>query len=263
MDLGLRGRVAIVAASSRGLGKAVAKALAAEGASLVVFSRDEARIREAADEIRRDTGAETLPLVANALDGAALQRVVDATVERWGRIDVLFNNAGGPPPGMFVDFGDDAWQAAFELNLLSTVRLTRAVLPSMRAQGWGRVLSLTSSAVKQPLDGLILSNSIRSGVVGFSKTLSNEVAREGITVNVIAPGRILTERLEQIDLATAERTGRTVAEVRAATETAIPMGRLGDPLEFANVAVFLCSEAASYVTGQVILVDGGYVKAAI
>lgn len=260
MDLGLRDRVAIVAASSKGIGRAVATGLAAEGAKVVIFSRDEGRIKAAADEIRRDTNADVLPLVADALDVSSLQRVVDATLERWERIDVLFNNAGGPPPGMFDDFDDQAWQSAFELNLLSTVRLTRAVLPSMRSRGWGRVLSLTSSAVRQPIDGLLLSNSIRSGVVGFSKSLSNEISREGITVNVIAPGRIQTERLNQTDQATAERTGRTVEEVREAHVASIPMRRVGSPAEFANVAVFLCSEPASYLTGQVILVDGGSVR---
>ncbi len=157
-------------------------------------------------------------------------------------------------------FDDAAWQRAFELNLLSTVRLYRAVLPSMKERGWGRLLTLASSSVKQPIEGLILSNGVRPGVVGLSKSLSNEIAKEGITVNVIAPGRIATERLNHTDAANAERLGKTVEEVRAASVAAIPMGRLGTPEELANVAVFLCSEKASYVTGQVIVVDGGAVK---
>jgi 3-oxoacyl-[acyl-carrier protein] reductase len=263
MDLGLNGRVAIVAAASKGIGKAVALGMAQEGAKVTLFSRDLANITAAADDIREKTGAEVLPLTADVTAPADLQNVVDQTLQRWGRIDGLFNNAGGPPPGTFADFEDDAWQKAFEQNLLGTIRLTRMVLPSMKAAGWGRVLSLTSSSVKQPIENLFLSNSIRMGVVGFSKSLSNEIAKTGITVNVIAPGRILTERLDHTDHANATRTGKTVEEVRAASVAAIPMGRLGTPAEFANMAVFLMSEAASYVTGQVILVDGGTVKSSL
>jgi 3-oxoacyl-[acyl-carrier protein] reductase len=225
-----------------------------------MFSRDQASIDAAAAEIGSATGAEILPLAADVRNPDDIQRVVDETLKRWGRIDVLFNNAGGPPPGQFDTFDDAAWQAAFELNLLSTVRLYRAVLPTMKARGWGRILSLMSSSVKQPIENLMLSNGIRPGVVGLSKSLSNEVARDGITVNVIAPGRIATERIMQTDAANAERTGKTIEEVRAASLAAIPMGRMGTPEELASVAVFLCSEPASYVTGQLILVDGGSVK---
>jgi 3-oxoacyl-[acyl-carrier protein] reductase len=260
MDLGLAGRVAIVAASSKGIGKAVAAGLAAEGARVAMFSRDQTSIDAAADEIRAVTSAELLPLTADVTNPEDIQRVVDQTLAKWGQIDILFNNAGGPPAGQFDMFDDAAWQRAFELNLLSIVRLYRAVLPSMKERGWGRLLTLASSSVKQPIEGLILSNGVRPGVVGLSKSLSNEIAKEGITVNVIAPGRIATERLNHTDAANAERLGKTVEEVRAASVAAIPMGRLGTPQELANVAVFLCSEKASYVTGQVIVVDGGAVK---
>ncbi|MFN0070228.1 MAG: SDR family oxidoreductase, partial [Chloroflexota bacterium] len=260
MDMGIKNRVAIVAASSKGIGKAVAMGLAAEGARVAMFSRDQASIDAAADEVRGATGAEVLALAADVTKVDDIQRVVDQSLARWGRIDILFNNAGGPPPGLFESFDDEAWQRAFELNLLSSVRLYRAVLPTMKERRWGRLLSLTSSSVKQPIENLILSNGIRPGVVGLSKTLANEISKIGITVNVLAPGRIATERLNHTDAANAERTGKTLEEVRAASVAAIPMGRLGTPEELANMAVFLCSEKASYVTGQVIFVDGGSVK---
>jgi 3-oxoacyl-[acyl-carrier protein] reductase len=254
--------VAIVAASSKGIGRAVADGFAAEGARLTMFSRAQASIDAAAEAVHEATGAEVMSLAADVTNPSDIQRVVDETLNRWGRIDVLFNNAGGPPPGQFDAFDDAAWQRAFELNLLSTVRLYRAVLPSMKQRGWGRILSLMSSSVKQPIENLLLSNGIRPGVVGLSKSLSNEVAKDGITVNVIAPGRISTERIEHTDKANAERTGKSLEEVRAASLAAIPMGRMGTPEELANVAVFLCSEKASYLTGQLILVDGGSTKAA-
>ena len=261
MELGLRDRVAIVAAASQGLGKAVALGLAREGARVTIFSRDEGQIRAAGDEIARESGAEVLALAADVTRLDDLERVVRSTLDRWGRIDILFNNAGGPPPGKFDDFGDEAWQSAFELNLLSTVRLTRLVLPTMRERGWGRIVNSTSTSVRQPIDNLLLSNSIRSGVVAMGKTLSNDVARDGITVNTIAPGRIRTARLEQVDAATAERQGRTVEELQRESEAQIPIGRYGRPEEFAALAVFLASEPASYITGQTMLVDGGLVKA--
>ena len=261
MDLGLQERVAIVAAASKGLGKAVALGLAHEGARVALFSRDEAQIRAAGDEIKRETSGDVLPLAADVTREEDLRRVVDATLERWGRIDILFNNAGGPPPGRFEDFGDAEWQKAFELNLLSTIRLTRLVLPSMRERRWGRIITSTSISVRQPIDNLILSNAIRSGVTAMAKTLSNEVAREGITVNTIAPGRIDTERLRTMDAATARKQGISVEEAQRQSEALIPLGRYGDPAEFAALAVFLASERSSYITGQTMLVDGGLLKA--
>ena len=261
MDLGLQERVAIVAAASKGLGKAVALGLAHEGARVALFSRDEAQIRAAGDEIRRETSADVLPLAADVTREEDLRRVVDATLERWGRIDILFNNAGGPPPGRFEDFGDAEGQKAFELNLLSPIRLTRLVLPSMRERRWGRIITSTSFSVRQPLYNLILSNAIRSGVTAMAKTLSNEVAREGITVNTIAPGRIDTERLRTIDAAAAKQQGISVEEAQRQSESLIPLGRYGDPAEFAALAVFLASERSSYITGQTMLVDGGLLKA--
>ncbi len=265
MDLGLRGRVAIVAAASKGLGKAVALGLAREGVRVALFSRDETQIKAAGDEIAADdvvrrAGGEVLPLLADVTHDEDLRRVVSATEQRWAQIDILFNNAGGPPPGYFEDFSDEDWSRAFELNLLSTVRLTRLVVSGMRERRWGRILNLTSTSVKQPIDNLLLSNAIRSGVAALGKTLANGVAADGVTVNTIAPGRIRTDRLEQVDRSTADKLGVSVDEVRRRSEALIPMGRYGRPEELAAAAVFLASEPAAYITGQIVVVDGGLVK---
>lgn len=257
MDLGLKGRVAIVAAASRGLGKAVAMELAREGANLTIFSRNQSAIQMAGEEVRSVTGAQVLALAADVTRGEDLERVVQATVERFGRIDILFNNAGGPPPGTFEEFGDEAWQRAFELNLMSAVRLIRLVLPHMKQGGWGRIINSTSIAVKQPVPNLILSNTVRTGLVGMAKTLSNEVARYNITVNNVAPGRIYTERIAQLVADRAARQGKTVEQVRQEEEAEIPLGRYGRPEEYAAMVAFLASERASYITGCTILVDGG------
>ncbi|MBI4494531.1 MAG: SDR family oxidoreductase [Chloroflexi bacterium] len=263
MELGLQGRVALVAAASKGLGKAVAVGLAREGARVSIFSRHEQLIATAADEIRTATGAEVLAQAADVTSEDDLQRVVRTTLDRFGRIDILFNNAGGPPPGLFEEFDDAAWQQAYELNLLSVVRLTRLALPSMQRSGWGRIINSTSIAVRQPIPGLILSNSIRSAVVGLAKTLSDEVARHGITVNNLAPGRIHTERIDELDQARAARQRRSLEGVRQEAERSIPMGRYGRPEEYAAAAVFLASEQASYITGVTLVVDGGLVRASL
>lgn len=259
MDLGLRGKTAIVAASSRGLGKAVARALAQEGANVVMFSRDAAAIEAAAREVQdaADGNARVVGLAADATQPADLARVVQSAVDRFGGVDILYNNAGGPRPGMFDTLADDDWQTAFELSLMSAIRLTRLCLPHMRAKRWGRVITGTSSSVKQPLPTLMLSNSLRSATTAWSKTLADQVAAEGITVNTVAPGRISTERLRQIDDDLAQRTGRSREEVEHDALKAVPMGRYGEPAEFGAVVVFLASEAASYVTGVTLLVDGG------
>jgi 3-oxoacyl-[acyl-carrier protein] reductase len=257
VDLGLRGKTAIVAAASRGLGKAVGLALAQEGANVVVFARDAQAIQAAADEIGQTTGAPALGLAADATRPADLERVVAAAAERFGTVHIVYNNAGGPRPGFFDSLTDADWQSAFELNLLSAVRLTRLCLPYMRAQRWGRVIIGTSSSVKQPIEDLMLSNSIRSATTAWAKTLADQVAAEGITVNTLAPGRILTERLRQIDQAESDRTGRPIEEVTQRKLAAIPVGRYGAPAEFAAAAAFLASEQASYITGVTLLVDGG------
>lgn len=259
MDLGLTGKTAIVAAASKGLGKGVASALAAEGAHVVMFSRDEGSIEAAAAEVQalaRD-GSQVLGVKADVTRQADLERVVNATVERFGGVAILFNNAGGPKPGMFDTLTDDDWQTAFELNLMSAIRLTRLCLPHMRAKHWGRVITSTSSSVKQPLPTLMLSNAVRSATTAWSKTLSDQVAQDGITVNTLAPGRIDTERIRQIDTDLAQRQGRKREDLERESLASIPVRRYGRPDEFGAAAAFLCSEPASYITGVTLLVDGG------
>jgi 3-oxoacyl-[acyl-carrier protein] reductase len=259
MDLGLRGRTAIVAAASQGLGRGVARALAAEGANVVMFSRNAAAIDAAAADVQiaAATGARIVGLAADVTRASDLEQVVKTTLESFGSVDVLFNNAGGPKPGMFDTLTDADWQGAVELNLMSAIRLTRLCLPSMRARHWGRVITSTSSSVKQPLPTLMLSNAVRSATTAWSKTLSDQVAADGITVNTLAPGRIETERIVQIDSDIAERTGRSRQEVERDALATIPVRRYGRPDEFGAAAAFLASEQASYITGVTLLVDGG------
>ena len=261
MDLELNGRVALVTAASKGLGRATATQLAAEGARVMISSRGAEQLAETTREIADATGAQVEHCPADVADAADLDRLLRETQERLGGVDVLVNNAGGPPPGGFDALDDAAWQRAFELNLLSTVRLFRGVLPHMREQGWGRIVTVASSSIKQPIDNLMLSNTLRVGILGLAKSLALEVAGNGVLVNTIGPGRIATDRVASLDAAAAERTGRSVEDVRAASEAAIPIGRYGTPEEFAKVAAFLVSGANTYVTGQNFLVDVGMVRA--
>ena len=259
MDLGLRGRTAIVAAASQGLGKAVAHALAVEGANVVMFSRRPAAIEAAAKEVRAAAadGAQVVGLSADATRLGDIERVVKDCVDQFDGADILFANAGGPKPGVFEDLTDDDFYAAVDLNLMSAIRLTRFCLPRMRARRWGRIIVSTSYSVKQPIPNLMLSNSIRSATTAWAKSLADQVAQYGITVNSLAPGRIATERLGQIDADQAEREGRSPAEVNREHEALIPARRYGRPEEFAAAAAFLASDAASYITGVTLLVDGG------
>lgn len=261
MDLGLAGRVALVAASSKGLGRATAAQLADEGARVMISGRNEGELKAAAAEIEGKTGAEVAFVVADVTQGEDVRRLVEGTVERFGGLDVLITNAGGPPAGGFDDLEDADWQGAFELNLLSVVRLIRAGLPHMREKGYGRIVNFTSSSIKQPIDNLTLSNVFRTAVLGLSKSLSAELAPDGILINTLGPGRIATDRLASLDESRAERTGASIEEVRERSEAQIPLGRYGRPEEFARVAAFLASEANTYVTGQALLVDGGMVRA--
>lgn len=260
MDMGLKGAVALVAASSDGLGKAVALGLAREGASVAICARRADMLEQVAEEIRSAAGVEVLVLPTDLSDESRIPGLVSSTVDRFGRLDVLVNNAGGPPPGEFTKHGDEAWRRAFDLNLMSAVRLIREALPHLKAGGRGRIINLTSSAVKQPVEGLILSNSIRAAVVGMAKTLAGELAPSGITVNNIAPGRISTNRIKELDRARAANLGISEEEARAATLSQIPFGRYGRPEELAHLAVFLASDKAGYITGTTIQVDGGMVK---
>ncbi|MGH2451127.1 MAG: SDR family oxidoreductase [Candidatus Limnocylindria bacterium] len=259
MDLGLKGKSVLVAAASKGLGRAVATEFAREGARLVVCSREEAAIKKTAEEIAKETKAEVHPLAADLSTKEGCQAFVDAAVQRHGGIDVLVVNAGGPPPGRFDDLDDAAWQKAVELTLFSAVRTTRLALPHLR-RSKGNIVYMTSTSVRQPTQylNLILSNAIRAAVQGMMKTLSADLAKDGIRVNAVQPGRIATDRLLQLDKITAEKTGKSMEEVRKGWEqNAIPIGRYGEPAEFANAVVFLASARASYVTGVSLQVDGG------
>jgi 3-oxoacyl-[acyl-carrier protein] reductase len=257
MRLGLTGKRTIVMAASRGLGYACAHALAQEGCRLVVCSRDEARIRGAAETIARETGASVHAIVADVSDEGGAQRMVDEAVARLGGLDIVVHNAGGPPAGEFSAITEAQWQKAFEQNLLSLVRIVAAAVPEMKRAGGGRILTIASSSIKQPIPNLVLSNAFRAGVWGLAKTLSRELGGDNILVNVIAPGRIQTERVEEIDRATADKAGEPIEEVRRALARSVPLGRMGQPEELANLVVFLASDAASYITGQAIMVDGG------
>ena len=260
MDLGLENKVALVAAASRGLGRAVAEELAAEGASLILCARDQRVLAETAAAIAESSNAHVLAIPADVTNTVDIKRVVDGGSERFGRIDILVTNAGGPPAGRFEQLTHEQWQEAIQLTLLSAIELTRQVLPGMRERRWGRILNITSIAVKQPVENLLLSNSLRAGLTGFARTLANEVAAEGVTVNNILPGYTRTERLDELAEMMADKQGISADQFRGRWEKEIPMGRLGEPREFAAVAAFLVSERASYITGTSIQVDGGWIR---
>ncbi len=257
MDLGLKGRAAIVAAASSGLGRATAMELAREGANVAINARDETELMRSADEIREAAGVEALAVAGDLTDEASVRRLIAETKTRFGRVDILVANAGGPPAGYFKDFTADDYRQAVELNLISTINLCREAVPHMRERGWGRIVAITSIAAKQPVENLILSNTARAGVLGFMKSLSQQVAAEGITVNTVCPGYHMTERLRKLGELMAQNEGMTVEEIYARWAAMTPMKRIGQPHEFAALVAFLCSERASYLTGTVIQIDGG------
>jgi len=260
MDLGLKGKVALVAAASKGLGRATAQELAAEGAHLILCARHDEELQQTCAAIRQASGGRVLGVAADVANPTDVARLVQAGLAEFGQIDILVTNAGGPPAGTFAQHDAAAWDAATRLLLGSVVELTRAVLPGMQARGWGRILNVTSIAVKQPIAGLLLSNSLRAAVTGLARTLANEVAADGITVNNILPGYTRTARVEHLASAAATREGITPEQASERWTSAIPMRRLGEPREFAALAAFLCSERASYITGTSTAVDGGWLQ---
>ncbi|HUU46342.1 MAG TPA: SDR family oxidoreductase [Acidobacteriota bacterium] len=260
MDLGISGKVALVAAASRGLGYAVALRLSREGARVAICSRKEESVTRAAEEIARATGGDVLPLVADVSQGGAVKRLVATVTQQFGGLDILVTNAGGPPAGMAADFSPDDYRAAVELNLMSTITLCYAALPFMKEKHWGRIVAITSIAARQPIDHLILSNTARAGVLGFCKTLSAQVATDGITVNSVCPGYTKTERIEELAASLAASGKGTVEDFYRRTESEVPMKRMGTPEEFAAAVAFLASEPASYITGVALPIDGGMNK---
>ncbi len=260
MDLGLKDRVALVAASSRGLGRACAAAFAREGANVAICARGKDDLRAAEAELV-ELGARVHAAVVDLSHAEDCRRFVNGAAEALGRVDVLVNNSGGPPSGAFDSFSDDDYRNALELNLLSTVRCTMTAVPLMRRTGWGRIVNITSVAAKQPLEGLVLSNTARVGVVGFAKTLATGLAREGITVNTVCPGPTFTARIRSLAEQRAERDRISFEDAVKTYVTDIPMGRLGRPEELAALVVFLASEPASFITGTTIQADGGMTRA--
>jgi 3-oxoacyl-[acyl-carrier protein] reductase len=260
MNLGLTNKVAMVAGGSRGLGYAVARALAEEGVQVSIASRDAAAIAAAGRKIEEEAGARVLAVAADVSSASAIGEWHAKTIERFGGIDLLFTNSGGPPPGAALSFDDAAWQKAFELLLMSAIRMVRLVVPSMASRGGGSIVIPTSSSVKEPIANLALSNILRASVTSLSKTLSSELAGQKIHVNHLIPGRIATDRLRELDEANSKRSGVSVEELQKKMLQAIPMGRYGDPKEFANAAVFLFSDAAAYITGATLQADGGAMR---
>ncbi len=261
MDLGITNRVALVVAASKGLGKAIALQLSKEGAKVTVCARNKATLDKTRNEIAAETGGEIKAFVADVTDSNQAHKMVDEIVGEFGTIDILVCNAGGPPSGLVDDFTPEDYLNAVQLNLISTVYLCYEVMPLMKKQKWGRIINMTSVSAKQPIETLILSNTARAGVLGFSKSLSNQLAPYGITVNAVCPGYTRTERVKSLALSFQESGKGTVQDFYKNIEKDIPIGRLGKPEEIAQVVTFLASEGAGYITGVALQVDGGYIKA--
>jgi 3-oxoacyl-[acyl-carrier protein] reductase len=263
MDLGLKGKVAVVAGSSQGLGLAIADALAAEHADVVINSRSAEKLEAVKAEIVERTGARVEAVASDLTLPEGATTLIRRAQEAFGRVDVLVTNTGGPPAGMFEDHSPEVWREAIAQNFESVVNLVREALPGMKERRWGRIVNVTSISVKQPVAGLILSNAIRAGVTGFAKTISNEVGAYNVTVNNVLPGYTRTERLIHLAESAAERDGKTIEAAYEAWAAEVPMRRLGEPEELAAAVAFLCSEKASYITGQSLAVDGGWIKGLI
>ncbi|PKN04669.1 MAG: 3-oxoacyl-ACP reductase [Deltaproteobacteria bacterium HGW-Deltaproteobacteria-9] len=260
MDLGLKNKVALVAGGSMGLGKAVAMMLSQEGARVAIGALDDACLPEAVEEISRATGGDVIAIAADVSKVEEAKRFVQKALAHFGTLDILINNAGGPPSTTFLEIDDALWEYGFRLNLMSTIAMTREAVPVMKAKKWGRIINMTSISVKQPIDGLILSNTIRSGVIGLAKSLSNELAPFNITVNSVCPGYTLTDRVRSLAKTVSEKEKTTPEAIIKRWESTIPMGRLGTPEEFASLVAYLASESSGYITGAAIQIDGGWYK---
>jgi 3-oxoacyl-[acyl-carrier protein] reductase len=259
LEYHIDGKTALVAASSQGLGKAIAEGLLKEGANVMISGRDEFKLRLVTEELSSVYPGKIAYTKADVTKVEEIKQLVASTVKQFGTLTILVNNAGGPPQGSFETITDEQWQNGFELNLLSYIRLIREALPYLKKQG-GKIINIASTSIKEPIPGLILSNTFRTGIVGLSKTLAQEFAPFNILINTVAPGRISTERSKQIDEGNAKKLNLTSDEVEAKVKETIPLKRYGTPEEFANVVVFLCSDANTYMTGSSFLVDGGMVK---
>ncbi|MGA9228036.1 MAG: SDR family oxidoreductase [Mesobacillus sp.] len=259
MELQLSGKTAVIAASSQGLGKAIAEGLLREGANVVISGRDEEKLKDIVSELKQIGSGKVVFQRADITIPEDIKQLIQTAVDQFGGVDILVNNAGGPPAGSFEAITDEQWQTAFELNLLSYIRLIREALPFLKEHG-GKIINIASSSIKEPIPGLLLSNTFRTGIVGLTKTLAQELAQYGILINTVAPGRIATDRVRHLDEVNAEKMQISREEVEERVKGTIPLGRYGKPEEFAKVVVFLASDANSYMTGSSFLVDGGMVK---
>lgn len=260
MDLNLMNRIALVCGASRGIGFAVAKELLIEGAKVIICSSNQERITHAADELKRDTNGEIAAFKCNLNDKNDIDRMINQLMNQFDRVDILVNNTGGPPPGYYLDFDESDWEQAFNNTFLSAIRMTQKLLPGMEKNNWGRIINLTSLTVKSPVDNLLLSNSIRMAIIGWAKTISNQYAKNRITVNNIATGYTLTGRVQNLARNIADAENVTAEQAMERWIAKIPAGRFGTPEEIAGIVVFLASERADYITGTTIPVDGGFIQ---
>ncbi|WP_207536948.1 SDR family oxidoreductase [Sabulicella rubraurantiaca] len=260
MDLRLKNRRALVMGASKGLGRSVADALAAEGAHLVISGRDQAALDAVCGELKARGASSAVGIVADVADGAQMDALAKGAQDAMGGVDILLQNHGGPPPGTALEVTEELLATWFQRIVLSPIRVANAVLPGMRAQKWGRIINVGSTGMVQPLPNLVLSNTLRAALMGWMKTLSAEVAHEGVTCNIVAPGAIRTDRSIETASGLAKRQGKSVDEVIAERSKTIPAGRYGDPAEYGPMVAFLCSEQAAYITGSILRVDGGIVR---